>query len=134
MSFFQINNNCNGCLACVQNCPASALDYLDQGEKRQLFHSMTRCARCGQCWRICPQEAIEFQHLLESDWDEVASMDLVRCAVCGEPLYTMDFSDTLTGKLDHKVETLCPTHRQSLSMTAWRKLIPQKTDSEGKEP
>ncbi len=61
-------------------------------------------------------------------------MDLVRCAVCGEPLYTMDFSDTLKGKLEHKVETLCPKHRQSLSMTAWKNLIPQKTtDPRGTE-
>ena len=44
---------------------------------------MTKCARCGQCWRVCPQEAIEFfasqgyeRHELENlikVWREVAS-------------------------------------------------------------
>ena len=55
MSYFRVNENCNGCLACVENCPASALDFVDQKSKRTLKHSMTQCARCGQCWRICPQ-------------------------------------------------------------------------------
>ncbi len=128
MSFFRINERCNGCLACVQNCPANALDYVDEGKKRRLFHNMSLCARCGQCWRICPQQAIEFQHLLKGDWDEVASMDLIRCSVCGEPLYTMRFGEDLAHKLDHDVHALCPEHRQSLALVAWKNLVPGKTE------
>jgi ferredoxin len=122
VSFFKVNNKCNGCLACVQNCPANALAYADQGEKRVLKHNMAMCARCGNCWRICPQEAIEFQYLLKGAWDDVAIMELVSCAVCGEPLYTMDFSETLTHKLKQGVEALCPKHRKELPLNTWKRL------------
>jgi ferredoxin len=112
MTYFRVNENCNGCLACVQNCPAAALDYLDRSGRRTLRHNMARCARCGQCWRICPQHAIEFQHLLKGAWDEVAAFDLVLCSVCGEPLYTAAFARTLEGCLDKTPDHACPQHRQ----------------------
>ena len=88
MSYFSVNEKCNGCLACIQNCPASALHHKDQGNTRKIFHNMSLCARCGNCWRICPQEAIEFEQILMGRWDEVLAMNLVHCMVCGEPIYT----------------------------------------------
>lgn len=131
MSFFQVNSNCNGCLACVQNCPANALNYKDNGNTRTLLHNMTKCARCGNCWRVCPNDAVEFQHLLRGTWDEVATMDLVRCIVCGEPLYTAEFEGTLSKRVDHEVQTLCPRHRKSLPLGLWKSLAPVKNEREG---
>ena len=70
MRYFQVNDQCNGCLACVQNCPANALRGEDGDTTRVLSHNMARCARCGNCWRICPQEAIEFAKETEAHaWD-----------------------------------------------------------------
>jgi ferredoxin hydrogenase large subunit len=112
MSYFQVNENCNGCLACVENCPASALAYADRDGRRTLKHNMTKCARCGQCWRVCPQKAIEFQHLLVGQWDDVVTMDLIRCEVCGEPLYSPAYLQKVEGRLNSAVEALCPQHRQ----------------------
>ncbi len=111
MAYFQVNDRCTGCLACVQNCPASALDYRDEGPQRTLLHSMTRCARCGTCWRVCPRDAIEFQYLLKNRWDEVATLELVRCRVCGEPVHTTRLADAVDDRLEPLAEDLCARHR-----------------------
>ena len=111
MSYFQVNQNCNGCLACVQNCPARALDFIDQGDTRTLRHNMARCARCATCWRVCPQDAIEFRHLLENGWDEVLSLKLLRCEVCNEPVHSQQLPLSLDPKVADMASTLCDRHR-----------------------
>ena len=127
MSYFVVNEKCNGCLSCVENCPAAALRFEDIGDRRSLFHNMARCARCGQCWRICPQGAVEVQHLMESVWDSVITMDLVRCNVCGEPLYTDDYFQTLQKGLNETVAALCSKHKRATAAAPWPRLAPGKS-------
>jgi ferredoxin hydrogenase large subunit len=96
----------------VENCPAAALDFADQKDGRTLKHNMTKCARCAQCWRVCPQEAIEFQYFLVGQWDNVITLDLIHCRVCGEPLYSPAYRQKVESKLNLDSETLCAKHRQ----------------------
>jgi ferredoxin hydrogenase large subunit len=111
MQFFQVNEQCNGCLSCVLNCPATALDFTDTDAHRTLLHNMARCARCATCWRVCPQDAVEFQHLLENEWAEVTTLALLRCEVCGEPVHTARLKETLDDRLRETAVPLCPRHR-----------------------
>lgn len=116
MAYFRVNEKCNGCLACLQNCPANAIDFKDSGGERKLLHNMARCARCGNCWRICPQQAIEFEHMLTNQWDEVVVLDLVRCQVCDEPLYTSAFREALAEKTGISEKPLCYRHKEALNL------------------
>jgi formate hydrogenlyase subunit 6/NADH:ubiquinone oxidoreductase subunit I len=118
MTYFQVNEKCNGCLACVQNCPARALDAREQDGIQVLRHNMARCARCATCWRICPQHAVEFQHILQNAWDEIVSHRLVRCALCGEVAYAALLKDSLDPKLREMTDPLCPRHRQERQAAA----------------
>jgi len=113
----------------VENCPASALGYKDQDNRRTLQHNMTKCARCGQCWRVCPQEAIEFQHLLVGQWDDVVTMDLIRCQVCGEPLYSPAYQQKVFDTVNTNSEPLCALHRQRLAASMLADSSKLKADS-----
>jgi ferredoxin len=113
MSYFVVNDNCNGCLSCVQNCPANALECKDNGGKRTLLHNMARCARCANCWRVCPQQAIEFQHFMENQWDNIVVLNLVHCKICGEPIYSVKLENILSEKTGMKVDPVCSKHRES---------------------
>lgn len=126
MPHFKVNEQCNGCLACVQNCPAGALKYIDTEKKREILHNISFCARCGHCWRICPQNAIEFKDLLDGGFETVTSLDLVRCQVCDEPIYTVNFGKTVSENLENNVEILCPEHKGTESINLWKKLSPKK--------
>jgi ferredoxin hydrogenase large subunit len=87
---------------------------------------MARCVRCANCWRICPQHAIEFQHFSEDTWEEVKSLDMVHCSVCGAPLYTVAFEKSLSEKSVTPLEPLCPKHKQTNSAARQALLISGK--------
>ncbi|OGR11596.1 MAG: hypothetical protein A2277_04755 [Desulfobacterales bacterium RIFOXYA12_FULL_46_15] len=126
MSFFKVNENCNGCLACVQNYPASALNFYDEADNRKILHNMALCARCGHCWRICPQDAIEFKYLITGRFDLVKTLELLHCKVCGVPVYTTGLGDTVSKKTRKDIEALCPDHKGSEPVNVWKKLTSKR--------
>lgn len=112
----------------MQNCPANAIDVQDDDQKRRLLHNMARCARCGNCWRVCPQEAIEFQHMLQNQWDEIIALDLLNCKVCGEPVYTSAFGETLAEKIGDSGAPLCARHKEALTLKLKAHFVGFKSD------
>ena len=122
-------------MACIQNCPANALMAKDEGEKRTLLHNMALCARCATCWRVCPQDAIQFEHFMQNQWDEVAELDMVYCYICQEPLYTSRFNQVLNDKMEKPVEPTCDKHKLSLDLMARAYFFPggKAAEDENKE-
>ncbi len=134
MSFFKVNEDCNGCLACVQNCPASALNFFDQDNSRKIMHNMSLCARCGHCWRVCPQDAIEFKYLITGRFDLVKTLDLIRCEVCGEPIFTDALKDTVANATAEDIVALCPDHKGAEQVNVWKKLAKKKPEQPAGQP
>jgi phage FluMu protein Com len=64
--------------------------------------------------------------MLENQWDEVVSLELVRCAICNELLYTADFEKTLSQKFNKKVEPLCSRHREAHTLKTEACFFPGK--------
>ncbi len=52
--YYQIQNNCTGCGACVPFCPTSAIFQIS----KQFLIDQTRCNQCGNCEYQCPVRAI----------------------------------------------------------------------------
>jgi len=69
--------------------------------------------------------------MLNGKWDDVVTLELLRCKICGEPLYTPNYGDTLRDKLDHTMEALCSKHLRTHAARVWPNLRPGRTKPEG---
>jgi electron transport complex protein RnfB len=82
---YRINSTCQGCQACVRNCPTQAIS----GE-RHTVHIIEpdRCIECGTCGRICPYNAVEkpdgspAQRVKRAEWEKPV-IDHRSCVSCG---------------------------------------------------
>ncbi len=53
---YQVNDNCNGCTRCAQNCPVNAITLIPY-QKHSIDTSV--CIRCDTCRQVCPVNAVE---------------------------------------------------------------------------
>jgi hypothetical protein len=56
---------------------------------------------------------------MDGGWDDVITLDLIHCRVCGEALYSPSYSQKMENKLNSNAEALCPKHRQRYSAAKW---------------
>jgi ferredoxin hydrogenase large subunit len=70
---------------------------------------------------------VAFHHLLQNQWDNVITLDLVTCNVCGEPLYTVDYIEGLQENLKETVEALCSKHKRMTAASPWQRIAPGKS-------
>ncbi|MGZ7069315.1 MAG: DNA-directed RNA polymerase subunit D [Methanobacterium sp.] len=52
-----VDENCEACLKCVQECPRNVIQY-DEKEKKIIVTDLENCSMCKTCMRGCEQDAI----------------------------------------------------------------------------
>jgi formate hydrogenlyase subunit 6/NADH:ubiquinone oxidoreductase subunit I len=106
--------NCVGCLACFEVCPARAIEYRDDKEKKErvLTHHPDLCIFCQQCERACITEkgiTLTKKYELASDDRRAGSTEsrkeLVICEECGEVVGCLDHLKFLAKKVGHLLYT-----------------------------
>ena len=84
---YSITEACQGCQACVRNCPTKAIS----GEKHQVHKiDPQRCIECGTCGRVCPYSAVltpvgeAASRVKRSEWLQpiINQRKCVSCGLC----------------------------------------------------
>jgi len=94
---------CTLCMACVSQCPASALSAGD--ESPQLGFIEANCVQCGLCCRTCPEDAIAISPRYLYDFPSrntrriLYEEDPFACIVCGKPFATRGVIEKITKKM-----------------------------------
>ena len=95
-------DDCVGCQACAEVCPARAIDVEDiitgKGRGiRRITHHWDVCIYCGQCETACITERgikLSLEYDLAADnrntMTEVVEKDLLFCELCGSPIACVD--------------------------------------------
>jgi len=87
-------DECIGCGACAEVCPADCIDLVDDREcnppTRRLVQHFDACITCGQCERHCTSEkGIRLTNEYDSvgfcpeDFEETVEKELLLCETCG---------------------------------------------------
>jgi len=67
---------------------------------------------------------------MKGPWDDIITLDLIHCEVCGEPLYSPTYRQKMESKLDSANATLCPKHQQRQAASLWPSWAPGKAKPE----
>ena len=93
----EFQEECIGCNACKEVCPASAIEISDDiaNKKRTLIRYFDRCITCGECERICTSgKGIKFlpefalADFSRDNMKNTIERDLLVCENCGQIVAT----------------------------------------------
>ncbi|MBU1997882.1 MAG: 4Fe-4S dicluster domain-containing protein [Candidatus Omnitrophota bacterium] len=134
-------DDCVGCGACFQVCPAGAIEIQDQGNIRKLIVHWDLCIFCGQCQANClTQKGI----MLSNDFDLATTGDrkelkqeiekeFLLCECCQEAIAPRDqilWVAKRLGPLMFSNASLMLFYNQNLDLASKSSSIPQKEDKE----
>jgi hydrogenase-4 component H len=121
-------DDCIGCGACAEVCPARTIDLIDEDDTRTLIHHFDNCIYCGQCEALCTtKKGILLGHnyaLAVFDREQAVTTvekDLVRCEHCGDIISTREHLEWIArkvGSLAVANPTLLVSLHKSLGLTA----------------
>jgi hydrogenase-4 component H len=103
-------DDCVGCGACSEVCPARAIDMVDDKKEklRTLTHHQDTCVYCGQCEKACiTEKGIKLTKEFDlASYDRRAGISqskkkLVICESCGEIVAPLDQLKFLAKKVGH---------------------------------
>jgi hydrogenase-4 component H len=133
--------DCVGCTACAQVCPASAIDIEDEIKngkaKRILTVHWDICICCGQCEANCLTAkgiilSQEFDYATTENREElkqVIEKDFVLCECCGEPIVPYDqyvWVANRLGPLNFSNSSLILFYLRTLNLSLKQKFFPKK--------
>jgi hydrogenase-4 component H len=99
-------DECIGCGACAEVCPARTIDVIDEGDTRTLIHHYDNCIYCAQCEANCTtKKGIQLSHeyaLAVFDREQAVTSvekELVRCEHCGDVITTLEHLEWIARKV-----------------------------------
>lgn len=103
-------DDCIGCGACAQVCPADAIEMIDDltgpQPMRRLVQHLDTCIQCGQCERYCLTEKgiklsneYDYAAFAKSEFEEKVAKELLCCESCGAVIAPVDQLRWLIGRL-----------------------------------
>jgi signal transduction histidine kinase/Fe-S-cluster-containing hydrogenase component 2 len=95
-----IGEKCRMCYACVRECPAKAIRVVDG----QASVIQPRCIGCGNCLRVCTQNAKEVRDDTERAFSLLATGEPVAAMLA--PSFAAEFTDLPLGKLVAMIRAL----------------------------
>jgi len=103
------STKCIGCAACVNSCPAGAIEIDDTGADRVVKFTHKDCICCATCEEVCPSEAVELT-CKDKPWFEnketatsEATVELKKCLLCGLPFVSSRQIDWAMERIEEKL-------------------------------
>jgi ferredoxin len=94
-----VDERCRDHGVCAATCPTRALRWeeADGGQMRRLVFDAERCIACGQCERLCPEQAPTLSPLASAESSPVFLRErhVSACAECDDTFLASDATGTL---------------------------------------